>query len=344
MRNFYISTKNGTTGICKYSNDFYNLILKEKNYIFLDSGIELDHIISALSVNDNIHIEIGIFQKNEIEILLVLLKSGYKNVTITLHDPPLVKFPFYEFRNPFLNKVSKFFDLHFNSGGAVKAYLKNIKVIYVLSEKGVEVVREKYRLNNVKFLPHIINTSEIEPNQNIINNFIYLGFIGKNKGLEYSLQLHQNILLTHPNIKYFVVGKALGKEVDYYNYLKNKYHKNVEYYGYLPENQLNKIFENAIFAPLFFKNYKFYYPFSGSILYALKKGKIVLTNDINTTSELIENGKNGFIFTGDLHKDTKTLLKILKDKILQKKIIDEIPHFLEKRFSAEIVNQYFNAN
>lgn len=343
MKNFYISTKNGTSGICKYANDFYELILKEKNYIFLDC-LENKDIISQVSIQDNIHIEIGIFQKNEIEILLFLLRSGYENITITLHDPPLIKYPFYSFQNRFLNKVSKFFDLHFNSGGVLNNYLKNIKMIYVLSEIGVKIVKQKYRLNNVKFLPHILNTNEIEESQNLNNNFIYLGFIGKNKGLEYSLQLHQNILLTHPNIQYFVVGKAMGKEVDYYNYLKNKYHKNVEYHGYLSENQLSKVFENATFAPLFFKSYKFYYPFSGSILYALKKGKIVLTNDINTTSELIENGKNGFIFTGDLHGDTKTILKILKDKTLQKSIKDQIPLFLKNRFSAEIVNQHFNIN
>ena len=61
MKNFYISTKTGTSGICKYANDFYELILKEKNYIFLDS-LENNNIISQVSIQDNIHIEIGIFQ------------------------------------------------------------------------------------------------------------------------------------------------------------------------------------------------------------------------------------------------------------------------------------------
>ena len=340
MGNFYIGSKNGTSGICKYSKDFYDLILREKNYIFLDIE-EYNDIPSKISIHDNIHFEIGIFQKKEIRILFNLLKSGYNNVTVTLHDPPLIKYPFYEFQNAFLNKISKFFDVYFNSGGAVNAYLKKIRTIYVLSEKGVNIVKRKYNLDNVKFLPHILNTCEIAESKNINHNFIYLGFIGKNKGIEYSLQLHQNILLTHPHIKYYVVGKAIGKAADYYRFLKDRYYKNVEYLGYLSDEELAKVFDNATFAPLFFKNYKFYYPFSGSILYALKKRKIVLTNNVNTTSELIENGKNGFIFSGDLKKDTRSFIKILENEKLQKNILDEIPLFLKSKFNKDVVNQYF---
>ncbi len=341
MKNFYIGSKTGDSGICKYTYDFFELFLKQKDYRFLDTHNDFNNIISKLSINDKIHLEIGLFQKKEIKILLYLLKLQYKNITITLHDPPLFKFPFYEFKNSFLNKISKFFDLYFNSFNAINPYLKNIKYIYVLSQKGVNIVKNKYNLKNVLYLPHIVDVEKIEYSNTPNNNFIYLGFIGKNKGIEYALQLHQNILLCHPNTKFYVVGKAMGNEVLYFNYLKNKYHKNIEYLGYLSENELNKIFDNATFAPLFFNSYKFYYPFSGSILYALKKGKIVLSNPTNTTLELIENGNNGFIFTGNLAVDTQNLLQIFEDTNKLEKIKNEIPVFLKNKFSATEVNQYF---
>ncbi len=341
MNSFYIGTKIGDSGICKYTNDFFELVLKQKNYTFLDSSGDFNHIVSLLSFNDNIHLEIGLFQKKEIKILLHLLKLNYKNITITLHDPPLFKFPFYEFKNHFLNKVSKFFDLYLNSFNAINPYLNNLKYVYVLSQKGVNIVKNKYNLKNVYYLPHIIDIDKIEYSKTTNNNFIYLGFIGKNKGIEYSLQLHQNILQTHPNVKFYVVGKAMGNEVSYFNKLKTKYHKNIEYLGYLSENELDRVFDNATFAPLFFNSYKFYYPFSGSILFALKKGKIVLSNSTNTTLELIENGKNGFIFTGNLAVDTQNLLQIFEDATKLENIKKEIPVFLNNKFSATEVNQYF---
>ncbi|MBC7866484.1 MAG: glycosyltransferase [Gloeobacteraceae cyanobacterium ES-bin-316] len=269
------------------------------------------------------------------------MKAQYSNITITLHDPPLVKYPFYEFENSFLTKVSKFYDKYFNSGGAVNKYLKKIKLIYVLSDKGIEALKKRYNITNVQFLPHILDVNEIEKSTNPTNNFIYLGFIGKNKGIEYSLQLHQNILKTYPDVKYYVAGTALGHQIHYYNYLKNKYVKNVEYLGYVTDEELTETFKKATFAPILFNSYKFYQPFSGSILYSLKKGKIVLTNNVNATSELIEHGKNGLVLSGNLEKDTDVLAKIFKDKPLQENIKEEISKRLVDTFSKENVNNYF---
>src|SRR5258705_13906309 len=98
MRRFYISSKSGISGISKYSRDFYELVLKERGYIFMDSAESITTILSTISSRDHIHIEIGIFQKKEIEILFTMLKANYKNVAITLHDAPLIKYPFYEFK------------------------------------------------------------------------------------------------------------------------------------------------------------------------------------------------------------------------------------------------------
>ena len=341
MKKFYISSKKGISGICKYSIDFYDLILKEKGYQFIESSDNLKDIQSIIALNDHVHIEIGMFSKNEINILFDLLKANYNNISITLHDPPLVKYPFYEFKNQFLHKVSKFYDKYFNSGGAVNKYLKKIKLIYVLSHKGMEALKNRYKIENVQYLPHIVNINEIEKCTNTTNDFIYLGFIGKNKGIEYSLQLHQSILKTHPTVKYYIAGKALGHQIHYYNYLKEKYSTNVEYLGYVDEEKLIKTFRNATFAPILFNSYKFYQPFSGSILYSLKKGKIVLTNNVNATSELIEDGKNGFFLSGELEKDTDLLTSIFKNKLLQETIGAEVSRRLIENFSEKSVNNNF---
>ena len=95
MKYFYISSTDGNSGILKYSRDFYELILKERNYIFIDSKQSISTILSLVSSKDHVHLELDLFRKKEIEILFLMLKANYKHVSVTLHDAPLIKYPFY---------------------------------------------------------------------------------------------------------------------------------------------------------------------------------------------------------------------------------------------------------
>lgn len=339
MQKYYISSKAGLSGICKYSRDFYELVLKEKGYIFIDSNEDLTTIFTTISSKDHVHIEIGIFQKKEIEILITMLNASYKNVAVTLHDAPLLKYPFYEFNNPLLNKASKFYDIYINKFAVVTKYIKKIKSIYVLSKKGMDAVKLKYQVEHVYFLPHIIDTKEVIKSDLINNNFIYLGFIGRNKGIEYSLQLHQQLLTNFPESNFYVIGKALGKEKKFYDSLKEKYTTNVYYLGYVPEDELDEIFEKASFSLMPFKNYKFFSPFSGSILYNLKKGKIVFTNNVNSVAEVIENGRNGFYLSGKIKKDAETVSRIIQEKPLLEDVKNEVYKYLMLHHTAAVVRE-----
>lgn len=342
MKHFYLSTRNGISGICKYSHDFYELVLKDKGYTFIDSSESVSSILSAIASRDHVHIEIGIFQKKEIEVLFLMLKANYINISVTLHDAPLVKYPFHEFRNPFLNKLSKFYDLYGNNSDALKKYVQKIKSIYVLSKKGQESVKKKYAVNNVHYLPHIVNTAEIRKSEQQGNHFIYFGFIGRNKGLEYSLQLHETLLTRDPGTHFYIAGTAMGKEKKFYEYLQKRYRKNVHYLGYVPEEQLGEIFDRATFALIPFREYGFFYPFSGSILYSLKKGKIVFTNSVNCIPEIIENGKRGFYLSGNLKKDSDTIRSIFSNAPLLDNIRNEVYQYLWAHHCADQVKKSFN--
>ncbi|MHA4807434.1 glycosyltransferase family 4 protein [Flavitalea flava] len=342
IKRYYISSMDGMSGICKYSRDFYRLVLRDRGYIFMDSARSLTSIFTAISSRDHIHIEIGIFQKKEIEILFAMLRANYKNISVTLHDAPLIRYPFHEFRTPFLNKISKFFDRFINNHGMVEQYIKKIKSIYVLSKKGVLSVKKRYGIENVQYLPHIVDTAEIIKSDTDNDNFIYFGFIGRNKGLEYALQLHRQLLASQPGINFYVVGRPLGKEKKFYDQLKEKYKKNVHYLGYIPEEQLHAIFEKALFAVLLFKDYRFFWPLNGSILYSLKKGKIVLTNKVNTIPEIIGDGENGFYLSGNLKEDSNKIIKILGDKPALNNMKEVSYRYLLQNHSGKIVNEQFN--
>ena len=341
MKHFYISSIKGISGISKYSRDFYESVLQQRGYIFIDSSENSTVIMSTISSRDHAHIEIGIFQKKEIEILFLMLRSNYKNVTVTLHDAPLFKYPFFEFKNPLLNSISKACEKYGNSFGAATPYIKKLKTIYVLTKRGVQETRRKYKVDNVLYLPHIMSPAALENNDTQNNNFIYFGFVGRNKGLEYSLQLHESILHTHPDVNFYIVGTSLGKQQLYYNSLREKYTTNVHFLGYIPEDQLNSVFNNATFALLFFKNYKFYCPASGSLLNSLARNKVILTNKANAITEIIEDRKNGLFLSGDIAKDTRILLQILSDRQLITSLKREAHNYLIQHHSAEVVNKEF---
>ncbi len=337
MKKFYLSSKTGTSGICKYSRDFYELVLKDKDYIFVDSNDRVSSILSLITSRDHVHIEIGIFQKKEIELLFLMLKANYKNVSVTLHDAPLIKYPYYEFNNYFLNGLSKLYERYAGGFGAATAQVRKIAAIYVLTHKGVEAVRKKYNVDSVHYLPHIIDTAEVVYNSSTNKNFIYFGFIGQNKGIDYSLQLHEQLLPDYPDLQFNVVGQPLGREIHYYNSLKDRYKTNVHYHGYLGEKELDAVFQKSEFAVFPFKDYRFYWPVSGSILYSLKKGKIVLTNKVNSIAEMIQEGSNGFYLSGNLKKDSRLLASIIADDTLRSKVKTSVFEYIASTHSPEAV-------
>jgi glycosyltransferase involved in cell wall biosynthesis len=342
MKHFYISSYKSSSGISRYANDFYRLVLQERDYIHLDSSLHYSEIFSAVSSRDHVHIEIGIFQKKEIEILMRMIRARYRHITVTLHDAPLIKYPFYDFKLPVLNKVSKFYDLHWDNFSAITPYMRKIERIYVLSKKGTAVVRKKYHINHVHYLPHVIDVNEVRRNETINNHLIFFGFIGPNKGIEYSLRLHQELLKrTGVDTQFYVVGTAIGRQKAYYEQLKSKFTQNVHYLGYVEEDELNHIFDQATIALLPFKDYQFFYPASGSVLRSISKGKLVVTNKVNTVPEIIKDGETGVYLSGNVYKDAETLTYITERKYLISSIIEEAQNFILKNHSAAKVTELF---
>jgi glycosyltransferase involved in cell wall biosynthesis len=142
-----------------------------------------------------------------------------------------------------------------------------------------------------------------------------------------------------PDSHFYVVGKAMGKEQRYYEELRQRYQHQVHYLGYVAEEDLEDIFRQAGFALLLFSDYRFFHPFSGSLLQSMKMGKIVLTNRVNSVEEIIEEGKNGFFLSGDLKKDTTLIGDLVGKRSLQDTMRKEIYHYLLEHHSPEKVAQ-----
>jgi glycosyltransferase involved in cell wall biosynthesis len=339
MRKFHVGPFNGQSGISKYASDFYDLVLSDRGYIALDT----DNALQTITNDDVVHIEIGTFCDPEIDLLYLLLDRGHKKIDVTLHDAPFIKWPYYKFRNRLVNNFSKFVHLYLRNFFIGDSVFKRIRRIYVLTHRGFALMRSRYGISNVAYIPHIVRTSILPNSMNISPNLLFFGFIGKNKGLDYALRLHESILANHPDIMFYVIGGATNPEcLAYLDSVKSRYQKNIEYLGFVDELNLNAIFNKASVAILPYSDYKSVVPASGSIIKAMSLGKIICTTNVNAVSELIEHGETGYFLTGDYTHDVKLICDILSSPKNMMRIFYNSINFLIKNNHPDVVGAAFD--
>lgn len=140
--------------------EFYEQVMKEKNYIFLNSKQNIVDILSLVSSRDKVHIDLGYNYPDELDILFRMLVANYRDVSVTLRRETMIRYPFRTFKNPFLNTLSKFFDQYITGFRQVLPYIRKIQSIYVLTPQELSYVKKKYRIEHVYQLP--LRSTEIK--------------------------------------------------------------------------------------------------------------------------------------------------------------------------------------
>lgn len=318
------------------------MVLSGLDYEHVSSDLSYAEILSKVASRDEVHVELGIFQRREIELVMRMVKAGYKNVTVTLHDPPLVKYPYYESSVAILDKAFRFYDVSWDNFASMMPVVQKLKRIYVLSRKGATLVRNKYHVNKVTYLPHIVDPAEVIA-ASYGDELFFMGFIGPNKGLDYALKIHQKLNHTYPElgIIFNIVGEAIGKNQLYLDQLIEQFKEHVFRHGYVPDEDLVNLLSRSGYAILPFKDYSFYYPFSGSVLQAMKMGKVVFSHEVNAVGELIQHGVTGFILDGNISRDMRLLAHVMSDQSLVKKVTDTAQKLLQTIHNPANVRRHF---
>ncbi|EHT0095679.1 glycosyltransferase, partial [Escherichia coli] len=310
MRKYYICRDfSEACGISKYGYVFFSTILKEYGFekIHLKDVNDVSQVLSKINCDDKVWIEIGLGTYLETLLYKKLIRKNNQNVIITLHDAPFIEYPILKFKNqPFnlLSKINQYVFLRWPFTSFFYSYLHKTKRIYTLNPKGTESLLNRYRLHNVVTIPHVLhNIEEVDNKKSGILQFLYFGFIGKNKGLEYALSLHEKInTLVKTPITMKIIGKTLDEKSEkYFQKIKRRYNENVEYLGYVEDKELDILMQqdNIILLPT--KNYKVIKPTSGSVLNSLKYLNIVFTTKVNANECLISDKENGFFLQGDIN-------------------------------------------
>lgn len=344
MRKFHISSFSGRSGISHYAKDFFDFILSPRGYEQLDPELCASSAIEEVELDDMVHIEIGVNEVSAIQALYQLIDRGHRNVTVTLHDPPFISWPYFRFRSWPLNLLSKFIHLYLHNFGIGDGYFKKIGKIFVLTHAGAMKTRSRYRLSNVFHLPFLVNpgalcTSALAATQNLV----FFGFIAKNKGLDYALELHERLLEFFPECKFFVVGDAMGGDsAAYLSNLKSRYTSNVEYLGFVDDAGLKNVFEQATIAVMPFAAYRSIIPASASILNAMAAGKVVCATSVNAISEFIQDGVTGVILRRNIESDVEQIRALLATDGAVNKLANNAVEFLRLNHGPVSVGDVFD--
>lgn len=162
-RSFYISSDEHSSKTSQDSIAFYEQVMKGKDYLFIDSRQNIVDILSLVSSRDKVHIDLGYNYKIELEILFRMLTANYRDVSVTLRNEIMIKYPFREFKNPFLNTLSKLFDRYITGFRQVSPYIRKIRSIYVLSQQELLLVKKRYRVEQVYLLPLTVSKMDGTP-------------------------------------------------------------------------------------------------------------------------------------------------------------------------------------
>lgn len=320
---YYICETNSRSGIARYAEDFYACILSTKGYVLISPRDVTAEFLCVCEPETTFFIELGAGQYAEKEALMRIIISGFVNIRATLHDPPFLTFPYFNFRNDLLNRVFRGVDYYLGGFGMASRALRRCQRVYVLSSRGEMRLRRRYKNLNVVLIPHIIHPGKIA-NTTLAGNemdILFLGFVGHGKGLDYALEFHAEIIKHYPESVFHVVGEAANDAGRaYLGKLKNKYKYNVCYHGYVSEEQLDKIFSRVAHVFLPFHEYKYITPVSGAVLNSMRRGKIVWTTAVNSVAEIIRDGETGFFFRDDMRENMSTFCKIAETPGLAKKI------------------------
>jgi glycosyltransferase involved in cell wall biosynthesis len=311
---YHLCTTASRSGIARYAEDFYNVILQKNGFVQISPENLNSEWLATLPKETVFHVELGNNQYAERDALICLLENGFVNVDATVHDAPWVTFPFYRFENRLLNQLSKAFDWYLGGAGATGRLLRGCRRVYVLTQMGKTLLEERHNLKNVSYMPHVIDPDKIwsDPVNSDCRDIVFFGFIGANKGLEYALAVHSEIRRQSPDVRMYVVGEAFNQKAQYYfDKLKEEYSDGVSYLGFVPEPDMDAVFCKASHVFLPFLPFKFWCPCSGSVLHALRRGRILWTNPVNAVPETVRDGVNGRYLSGDARKDANEFIAMI---------------------------------
>ncbi|PIS07687.1 glycosyl transferase family 1 [Candidatus Berkelbacteria bacterium CG10_big_fil_rev_8_21_14_0_10_43_13] len=300
---------------CRYSSQI-KLEIEQENLQNYNRAVEYINSSDAMIVN--IQHEYGLFGGKDGEFVVNLVKQVHKPVVVTLHTV--------------LTKPS------LQQKEILRTLAECCDAIVVMAEAAVAILAKNYNIpdDNIIMIPHGVPETDFEnqisakkqlriERHTVLSTF---GLIGPGKGLEYAIEALPKIKLSHPEVKYFILGRT---------------HPNLisDGHDWYREKLLSKISDLNLDNDVCFVN-RFLSideiisylkatdicltPYlnaqqitSGTLAYALSTGRVCISTPYVYAKELLKDGHGKIIPFRDSDAIAKSVLEYLNDSSKQVK-------------------------
>jgi D-inositol-3-phosphate glycosyltransferase len=182
-----------------------------------------------------------------------------------------------------------------------------------------ELMNKGIHMPLVAVIPHgnyapFVNQLPLPDNYQTIN-LLFFGQIKEVKGLDILLKAFAEVVNHNKNYKLVVAGRPWKTQVGKYEKLINDLELSgyVEtHFRYIPDEEVEHFYAQSHIIVL---PYRRIYQ-SGVLLLTMSYGRTAITSDLPPFSEIIEPGKNGFLFkSGSAYDLANTILNITPEQI-----------------------------
>ncbi len=284
------------------------------------------------------------FLKSRFSYFIVLFFSIYKlHKKLKKDEPdfiiihlmtfiPLLLLLIFNYKTKFILRISGYPKLNYSRTFLWKIVGKKLHTITTPTKSTMNLINDLkiFPLDKVKYLPDpVLNLSDVrkkkldkinlEPELNTEKIIISIGRLTKQKNFEFLINSFNNIIKTFPDYKLLILGDGEQKK-KLKNIIKDL---NLENKIFLPGYKKN-IYKYLQKAKIFILTSLWEDPGFVLIEAGIMNKTILSSNCPNGPSELLENGKSGFLFESnsfdDFEKQFFSIENTKKDVLFEKKV------------------------
>ena len=205
-----------------------------------------------------------------------------------------------------------------------------------------EILERKYHVRNVRYVPLGTYGTKIRVNELRFggNTLLFFGALSPYKNVPFLLDCFQE-MNERSDLKLIIAGGPHPKFPNYLERLRNEYQnvKNVQFCGYIPEENVEAVFEKATVVVLPY----IAAPGTSAVLHqAFNYGKPVIITDLPAFKQTVQDEMASVLFfpRGDKEAFKKAVKRILDQPELQRKMVFQ--NLLSaRRFGFEYVSSQF---
>lgn len=223
---------------------------------------------------------------------------------------------------------------------ATKIILSAQNVVVLVKGYG-DSLKQRYHHKGVLFIPHgttVVSEPLIQSNQKTI---LIFGHMGPHKGLPLMLEAFKKLQTEKTNVRLVVAGT---NHPNYPNYLTEFINANlpsVEFTGYVPQDKLSSVFEQANVVVL---PYLAAPGTSGVFHLACGYGRPIVASDLPEIRELVNDGASAILVPpGDVEALKEAFMRVLFDHKVAEEMSEQNLAFAKKESWSAVAKAYEDA-